>query len=247
MFPSLAVVMPVFNESVGITQFVNELDLHLKGFDTTFIVVDDCSTDNTVELLSELATSGGPRLQVVRNAINSGHGKTTLRALKLGVMAHPDLILAVDGDGQISGADARRLVEGVADGRFEICEGVRNGRDEGAYRKVISLVTRVLVWCRSRSRPQDANTPFRVYRFKTLSFILESNDVNGSVPNLKISEFCRRSKMLIGEVGVEWRPRLGRGGTAWGKEHRLLPSKKLILFCIHAGCEWFFGTKNPNS
>ena len=247
MLPSLAVVMPVFNESVGIIQFVNELDSNLKGFDTTFIVVDDFSTDNTVELLSELANSGGPRLRVVRNPINLGHGKTTLRALKLGVEAYPDFILAVDGDGQIYGADARRLVEKVVDGRFEICEGIRNGRDEGAYRKVISLVTRVLVWCRSKSRPQDANTPFRAYRFKTLSVILESNDVYGSVPNLRISEFCRRSMMLIGEVGVEWRPRLGVGGTVWGKERQLLPNKKLILFCIQAGREWFLGKKNPTS
>jgi len=245
----LVVVMPVYNESQGIIEFLNELASSLTDFNTTFIVVDDCSTDNTFGVLSECSRASGPRLQVFRNPRNLGHGESTLLALKLAIQARPDFVLAADGDGHIRGVDAQRLVARITEGGFAVCEGVRIGRSEAKYRKVISVVTRVLVRSRSKESPRDANTPFRAYQYSALSLILSSDNVFGCVPNLRISEFCRRSKMLIDEVEVEWRPRFGgrgRGSTSWGKENRYLPSKKLLIFCVKAGNEWLFGKKKSN-
>lgn len=236
----LAVVMPVFNEAEGIAEFIHELDAHLASFHAVYFVVDDHSSDSTPEILKELVLRFGSKLQVIRNERNLGHGPSTVTALKLGVSAGREFVLSVDGDGQITGSDARRLVEAISSTNCEVAEGVRLMRREPMYRKVVSMLTKLLVWIRSGVLPRDANTPFRIYRNSVISHILESIDISGSTPNLKISEICRRNQLHIKQLEVVWRPRRASSstGTMWGPRRTVLPSRKFVAFCLKAGFEW---------
>jgi glycosyltransferase involved in cell wall biosynthesis len=46
--------MPVFNEEGGIRDFVSELNLIFKNVNMKIFIVDDFSTDNTPNILTEL-------------------------------------------------------------------------------------------------------------------------------------------------------------------------------------------------
>jgi dolichol-phosphate mannosyltransferase len=239
--PAISVVMPVFNESEGISEFISELNLNLGDFDVKFIVVDDCSSDTTIEILEDLQTQKGIRLEIVRNSCNLGHGQSTIRALRYGLKSGADVIIAVDGDGQIEGVDVKRLVNVLVSGNFDIVEGVRKNRTEPIHRRLITLITRILVWSRSRVVPKDANTPFRAYRKSTLHQVLDSGRINNFVPNLAISAFSRSEKLKIAQSEIQFRLRRGSlaTGTSWGPRHSSFPSKKLMLFCLKATTEWF--------
>jgi glycosyltransferase involved in cell wall biosynthesis len=69
----IALILPVFNESGGIREFLLELDKNLSDLNPHFVVVDDCSTDQTCEILDNLRLSNFP-IHSIKNGKNSGHG-----------------------------------------------------------------------------------------------------------------------------------------------------------------------------
>ncbi|MFH5824212.1 glycosyltransferase family 2 protein [Georgenia sp. AZ-5] len=236
---SIAVVMPAYNEADGIGSFLTELHESLAEYETTFVVVDDASKDDTAGAVEACARTGVP-VTVHRNEANSGHGPSTLRALRAGVALQTDLVVAVDGDGQFTGADVARVVAAALERGVEIAEGVRRHREDPVFRRATTVTTRALVGVRCHHLPRDANTPLRVYRTSTLRRLLDVVPPNAITPNLLISAITRRWDLTIREVEVACLPRRGatEAGTTWGQRRRSLPSKRFLMFCRDAAIEW---------
>lgn len=235
---SLCVVMPAYNEAEGISSFINELSEALKDHPTHFIVVDDCSTDGTPTVIDQLASRGIP-IQVHTNPQNSGHGPSTMRALRFGLESGADVVIAVDGDGQFAGADVARAVNEITKGPWDLIEGVRTKRTDPLYRKIPTLGTRLLVWSKARQLPRDANTPLRLYKRQTLSELIELIPPTALTPNLLMSVHSRNCDVQLLEIPVQSLPRRGTTavGSSWGRGS-LVPSRRFINFCIQALREW---------
>lgn len=236
---SVAVVMPAWNEAEGIGGFLDELNSALADLDVQFIVIDDASSDATALAAAACIEQGVP-VRVATNEVNMGHGPSTMRALHAGLASGCDIVVAIDGDGQFSGSDVRRVVDTLLAGRAEIVEGVRTQRGEAAYRRITSAATRGLVWTRSRALPADANTPLRAYRPATLARLIERVPSTAMTPNLIISALCRRWAIPLVEVPVTSLPRRGASaqGTTWGARRASLPSRRFVTFCVRATGEW---------
>ena len=233
-------MMPVFNESSGIEEFVLELAEHFHAKSTKFFVVDDCSTDSTWEVLQQMSCSGQFDMEIARNQRNLGHGPTTIKALTAGLESGKSVIVACDGDGQISGMDMKRIVDALDADDVDAVEGVRIARRDASFRRVVSQVTRMLVRLRSGVLPLDANTPFRAYRRSTLDVVLRSGQIGQVVPNLDISAYVRSVGIKVLELSVDSRPRRGPNmlGSTWSGGHRWIPSRKFVTFCLRALRDW---------
>lgn len=230
--------MPVFNEADGISEFLTEIDAEFRGENYRIVVIDDCSTDSTREILVQLASDILVGKLVVKMApVNRGHGPTTVTALQEALKYEADFVVAVDGDGQFKGADIRRLVVASRGSDCDVTEGVRNNRTQPWFRRITTLTVRILVTIKSRSRPPiDANTPLRVYRKNVLSKLIQVLPKECLIPNLVISAMTRRSQLDVCEIPVESLPRRGSGaveGTMFGTQ-RTLPNRKFICFLIRA-------------
>ena len=243
---TIAIVMPAWNEEEGISEFLTELHDSLARWDPRFVVIDDKSTDNTPGVIRELASSGLP-VSVTTNDVNSGHGPSTIRALRAGLSTQADVIVALDGDGQFIGSDVASVVETLIDSDADVVEGVRRSRNDPLYRQAVSAITRSLVWSRSRSWPADANTPLRAYRPEILEVLLTSTPEAASTPNLLISALCRQIQLNIIEVPVRSIPRRGsdQQGSTWKAKSKSLPSKRFIRFCSRAAREWWSTKPTP--
>lgn len=238
---SVVVVMPAFNEAEGISDFIHDLNANLSDYRRQFIVVDDCSTDSTGQVLRVIKLMGEVDLEVMRNHENRGHGLSTRLALSLGARAGSDVVLACDGDGQISGMDAKKLVDGLVNSDVMVVEGCRIERSESTYRAVVSLVARFLVFLRCGSFPKDANSPFRAYRSEALKLILRNDSIGGLVPNLHISAFIRKQGLSRREISVKSLPRRGSvtvGSTWTNNKWSFLPSRRFVKFCVRAIIDW---------
>ena len=83
------------------------------------IVVDDCSSDGTRELLQELAS---PQVKVLFHEKNMGKGA----ALHTGfAKAEGDIVLVQDGDLEYDPREYPRLLEPILDGRADVVYGSR--------------------------------------------------------------------------------------------------------------------------
>jgi len=105
--PRISVVVPVMNEAGNVATLLNEIVTALRGgaaFEALF--VDDCSSDGTLEALTQLK-SEVPELRVIAHDVNCGQSA----AIRSGILnARGELIATLDGDGQNNPADIPKLI-----------------------------------------------------------------------------------------------------------------------------------------
>ncbi len=118
--PTLSVVIPAYNEGSAIGAVLDSLLEHTKTHRWEVIVVDDGSTDNTIEQINHRLNN--PYLKLVRHPYNRGYGA----ALKSGVRAATaPLVATMDSDGQHDPHDLLTLLQQAND--FNLVVGQRPG------------------------------------------------------------------------------------------------------------------------
>jgi glycosyltransferase involved in cell wall biosynthesis len=236
----LTIVMPVFNEDEGIEEFIDEIRLNFRTLKPTIVAIDDCSTDLTWSILRQIEKRSDD-LILVRNKINLGHGPSTIIALKHGLLTKSKHVMAIDGDGQFLGQEMFNFYENFCESNLSYGEGNRVYRKDPWFRKTISLLTRLIVWAKSKSKAVDANTPARIYEPNILKYLLERVDNASLVPNLRISILVRKQKIEIFTGSLRHMPRRAQTmqGSSWGNGTTIFPSRRLIFFCFNAMKEFF--------
>lgn len=142
----LSVVMPVYNEKTTIKEILRQVRaVDLGDIDKEIIVVDDCSTDGTCDILKLEADSS---LKVFKHEKNMGKGA----AVRTGIgQATGDLIIIQDADLEYDPEDYMKLIEPVLKGKAKVVYGSRfTGERRNMMfwhfvgNRFLSLVTNVL-------------------------------------------------------------------------------------------------------
>jgi dolichol-phosphate mannosyltransferase len=104
---NVSVVIPTYNEAKNITRLVKTLKDKLKKYKFEIIVVDDQSTDGTLELLRKLSLKD-TSLVVISTSHRKGLGKSIL----LGILkARGAVIVGMDADFNHNPQDITKLIE----------------------------------------------------------------------------------------------------------------------------------------
>jgi len=158
----------------------------------------------------------------------------------MGLSSNALFVLSIDGDGQFVPSEVADFFKLSSSSNFQVAEGCRINRDEPGYRKVLSFLTRLLVFSRSRRLPKDGNTPLRLYNPKFLLTVLELIPEISLIPNLRLSCISRNLGVRIQSRDVNFLQRRGApSGTMFGpSKQRLMPSKRLLKFVFSAFKEW---------
>jgi glycosyltransferase involved in cell wall biosynthesis len=121
----LIVQIPCFNEEATLPEVVRDIPRHIPGVDQVeVLVVDDGSTDRTLEVARELGVD-----HVVRHTTNQGLARSFRTGLDAALMLGADIVVNTDGDNQYSGADIPRLIQPILDGTADIVVGDRETRN----------------------------------------------------------------------------------------------------------------------
>ena len=114
----LSVVIPAYNEAATIEKLVARVSA--VRLDKEIIVVDDCSTDGTGDVLEKIAAKY--ELRVLRHERNQGKGA----ALRTGFAhARGSIVIVQDADLEYDPGEYGKLIQPILDGKADVVYGSR--------------------------------------------------------------------------------------------------------------------------
>ncbi|MDA3896626.1 MAG: glycosyltransferase family 2 protein [Desulfobacteraceae bacterium] len=117
----LIVQIPCYNEEKTLPQTVKDIPRNIPGIDhVEILVIDDGSSDRTVEVARELGVD-----HIVRNKQNKGLAFSFIAGLEASLRLGADIIVNTDGDNQYMGKDIPKLIAPVVEGKADIVIGDR--------------------------------------------------------------------------------------------------------------------------
>jgi glycosyltransferase involved in cell wall biosynthesis len=185
--PLLSVVMPAFNEAPTIEEIIRRvIAVPLR---TQLIVVDDCSTDGTRDILTRLHGELG--FTLLLQPQNRGKGAALRRGFEA---VQGDLMVIQDADLEYSPEEFPSLIELICDGRADVVYG---SRFLGRHRvflfthylgnRLLTLLTNILY----NTMLTDMETCYKVMRTDVLRSMTLRSDGFGIEPELTAKIFKR--------------------------------------------------------
>ncbi|MBX9633914.1 MAG: glycosyltransferase family 2 protein, partial [Magnetospirillum sp.] len=116
----IAIVIPCFRVS-------RHIEAVLSGIPATvshILVVDDCCPEASGDRAAALALSD-PRIEVLRHKTNQGVGGAMITGYRRALALDCDVVVKMDGDGQMDPAELPRLLEPLLSGRVDYAKGNR--------------------------------------------------------------------------------------------------------------------------
>ena len=110
----IAVVVPAYNEEKTIGSVIKAIPRDIAD-DVKVIVIDDGSTDNTVNVAKE---SGADK--VVSHNTNKGLGVAFQTGIEAALKTNADIIVNIDADGQFNPGDIPRLIRPIIEGKADM-------------------------------------------------------------------------------------------------------------------------------
>ena len=116
---SIWVVIPCYNVSTHIKEVIEAIGSDVNGI----VAVNDSSTDSTLSVLETI--SGSLEIHILTNDINLGVGGSTKRGFEYAASHGANVIVKIDGDGQMDPALIPDLIAPLIDGRADYTKGNR--------------------------------------------------------------------------------------------------------------------------
>jgi len=202
----LTVVIPVFNEAntiaVTIETVLKQKHIH------EIVVVDDCSTDGTWEVLNSLSRRAPEKsIRILRHEINQGKGA----ALRSGfALATGDLVLVQDADTEYDPEDYSRLLEPLLGNKADVVFGSRFAG--GSSHRVLyfwhSLGNKLLTLLSNVTTDlnlSDMECGYKVFRREIIQSIKIRENRFGFEPEI-VAKVARTGARIF-EVGVSYNGR----------------------------------------
>ena len=131
------IISPCFNENKTVIEFLEKLNEVLATIEKNFlvIIVNDASTDNTIELLDKYRFStANTRLQILNLEYNIGHQKAIYQGINYASHLDFDFAIIMDSDGE---DDPEVIKELVQNKEADIIHVARKGRQEGLVFRIM--------------------------------------------------------------------------------------------------------------
>ena len=117
------IIIPAYNESENIEKVLNEIKVYFKDADV--LVINDCSKDNTAEIVKK------NHVKCITNLFNMRYAWTVQVGIKYARDNKYDYVIQMDGDGQHMPSEAEKLYKEIKKTGADIVIGSRYIKDMG--------------------------------------------------------------------------------------------------------------------
>jgi glycosyltransferase involved in cell wall biosynthesis len=202
--PLISIVVPAFNEFATIEKLIGRLHDALVGMRYEIVIVDDCSTDGTSDLIRKL--SGGPT-RIFCHERNQGKGAALQTAIEY---VAGDIVVIQDADLEYDPKDIPSLIQPIIDGHADVVFGSRfRGGAQRVHMFWHRLANNLLTWFSNVINNldlSDMETGYKAFRKGILENIRIREKRFGVEPELTAK--VAKLKCRIFEVPISY---YGRG------------------------------------
>jgi Glycosyltransferases involved in cell wall biogenesis len=117
------IIIPAYNESENIEKTIKDIRRNAPGFD--YIIINDCSTDNTLEILKK------NHFEYLNLPVNLGIGGAVQSGYRYAYYHGYDMAVQFDGDGQHNAAYLDAMAEKLKESKADMVIGSRFIKKEG--------------------------------------------------------------------------------------------------------------------
>lgn len=181
----LSVVIPVYNEAQNIILLYDRLQrvLALLPHSYEIIFVNDGSRDQSEQLLDQVYHQDPEHVRIIHFNGNFGQHMAIMAGFEQSI---GQTVITLDADLQNPPEEIPALLEEMAKGH-DIVEGVRQGRQDNAFRRYASRMNN---WIRAKTtgiRLQDQGSMLRAYDRRVVDLMLMSKEQSTFIPALAYS------------------------------------------------------------
>ncbi|MFA5363386.1 MAG: glycosyltransferase family 2 protein [Candidatus Omnitrophota bacterium] len=203
----ISIIVPLKNEEDNVGKLVREIEGVLFARERSFeiILVDDCSTDDTV-FEAESLRKLGPCVHVYSNPYSGGQCAAIFHGFR---NSSGMILVTIDGDGQNNPADIPRIIEALEKG-FDFVGGWRQRRKDPLFRKAVSFLANSAFFLKTGIRLRDYNCGFNGVSRALMERISPENDQLRFMKAVLVSKAA-----LFTEIPVDHRKR-AQGRSKYG-------------------------------
>jgi glycosyltransferase involved in cell wall biosynthesis len=213
----LSILIPVYNERTVVER---SLSLVLaaalpENMQRELVVVDDCSTDGTSDILERLA-SHEPQIRLLRHAVNQGKGAAVRTAIQ---NARGDFCLVQDADLEYDPSEYEKLLQPLLHGHADAVFGSRYLAGEQMrvlpfWHSVMNKGLTTLSNMFSNLNVTDMETCYKVFRTDLLKSIPIRSNRFGFEPEITMK--VSKRKLRVYEVPISYHGRTYEEGKKIG-------------------------------
>jgi glycosyltransferase involved in cell wall biosynthesis len=222
----LSVVIPVYNEK----RWIHEILRRVKAqpFPKEIILVEDCSTDGTREILKEMEGKD-PEVRIFFQPKNQGKGAALREGFKHVV---GDIVIVQDADLEYNPNEYGRLIQPIVDNRADVVFGSRfigeTHRVLYFWHYIANMGLTMLSNMFTNLNLTDMETCYKVFRREVLAGIQVKSDRFGFEPEIT-AKVARKQhpKWRIYEIPISY------SGRTYEEGKKIRPKDGInALYCI---------------
>jgi len=194
---SIYIIIPAYNEGKRVEKVLNEV----ANLGYKIIVVDDGSTDDTLNILYKIQKDFPNNIYVLHHIVNRGAGAATITGLDAALMRNPKYVVTFDGDGQHDSQDIEKVCEPLINKRADAVIGARPFDDMPKSKKFANVVMTMLTEFFYDVKVKDSQTGFRAF---TVDAARKLNiDAQGYIISSEFIKEIHRNHLKMEEVTIK--------------------------------------------
>ena len=109
-------IIPAYNEAMNIEKVIDDIHNNFKEAD--ILIINDCSQDNTLEVIQKI-----DGIDYVNLPVNLGYSFAVQTGFKYAVEQNYDYLIQFDGDGQHLASEAKRMYDYALEKDCDVLRG----------------------------------------------------------------------------------------------------------------------------
>jgi dolichyl-phosphate beta-glucosyltransferase len=200
----ISIVIPAYNEEKRIVKSLNQIIKYLEKNRSTYeiIIVDDGSTDKTIEVIKQI---NNKNIKIIKNKINMGKGYSVKRGI---LKAKHPLVLFSDSDLATPIQELKKFMKLIKN--FDIVIASRNLKESNIkikqpfHRKVIGKIFPFLVKLLALRGFKDTQCGFKLFKTNIAKKIVSLQTFNRFSFDVEILYIAKKLGYTIKEAPVVW-------------------------------------------